>query len=100
MSRNEQRVGARAEQKRRWDRDNRPVCATPGCTNRIARHSHRCMECHVREVVRRIQALWEDGVSTREIARQLNTTEGTISVDIQRMRRRGWNLPMRHHARS
>lgn len=100
----EARTGVRGEQKRRWDRENMLSCA---CGNLIWRHNERCWECETRRryesrAVREsdIQALWLAGLSLREIAARLGTTEGTISATMGRMRKAGVDLPYRRHRRA
>src|SRR3954447_12228661 len=95
----ERRVGTRAEQKRRWDRENRRLC---GCGALMSRHAAVCRSCE--EAIRRagrdqrrarIAQLWNEGASLVEIAEALATTRSTIGVEMQRMRRAGIDLPYR-----
>lgn len=44
-----------------------------------------------------IFALWRDGATIAEIAAALDTTPGTIGVEMSRMRLLGWSLPRRGH---
>jgi IS30 family transposase len=46
-----------------------------------------------------IQRLWLDGLPTAEIAVALGSTTGSISVEINRMRGLGWDLPFRRARR-
>lgn len=81
----EARVGRRAHQKRRWDRENY-VPSTARRDSRDARY-------------RRIQDLWAGGYLLTEIADELETTKGTVADAMQRMRREGWDLPYRRRPR-
>jgi hypothetical protein len=43
----------------------------------------------------RIAELWQAQASLREIAVELESTSGSVAVEINRMRGAGWDLPMR-----
>lgn len=92
-------MGVRAEQKRRWDRENKQRC---DCGRLKWRGEARCQRCaHERKRAardgryRRIEVMWNDGASLNEIASALHTTRGTISFHMAVMRREGWKLPYR-----
>jgi hypothetical protein len=97
----ERRIGVRAEQKRRWDSDNKRPC--PECGDRsIWRNRDRCRVCWLdakrarRDELRsRIAEMWTDGVSVRDIAERLDATVGAINVELTRMRADGWDVPPR-----
>lgn len=42
-----------------------------------------------------IQEMWRAGASAKAIAAALGTTEATVSCEIVRMRRSGWDMPYR-----
>ncbi len=89
VSVDERRVGVRAEQKRRWDREHRPVCA---CGRPMARARRMCRACYERPGAIRneqIIALRAAGLRNVEIAAQLGMPRATVSTIIQRLRERG-----------
>jgi DNA-binding CsgD family transcriptional regulator len=96
----DRRIGARAEQKRRWDRENKPPC--PQCGEPMARGYERCARCRreadaaaVDERRREILRRWLAGESHRQIAAALGTSAPTIQVELVRMRQDGWDAPRR-----
>ena len=100
----EKRVGRRAEQKRRWDREAKHPCETAGCKNLVGFKSTRCQDCrtaaeHKARDLRfgEIQRRWLLGESLREIAGALNSTVGSVEKSIFMMRRCGWHVPYRHN---
>jgi hypothetical protein len=104
---------ARHESKRRWDRENPrraykqawqnepQIC--PECRQaRRSRGAAVCNECHrraEREAVqvryREIARRWEAGELARQIAAALDTTPGSITGTIVRMRKLGFELERR-----
>lgn len=40
---------------------------------------------------------WNEGASIKDLASIFKTTEGTISREINRLRKKGYDLPLRHH---
>lgn len=95
----ERRVGKRAEQKRRWDLENRRVCAC----GELAWHE-RCDKCRKADVrrerdlrFRAIELAWNDGLSMKEIAALLGTSVNSLSVSFAAMRKEDrWNVPHRY----
>lgn len=99
----EMRTGRRAEQKRRWDRENLATCS---CGRRMSRRASFCQRCQreadaerVREKRSYIRSYWAMGMTMREIAAGLDTTPKTVAMEIQRMRRLGWDVPYRQRSR-
>jgi hypothetical protein len=96
----EQRVGKRAEQKRRWDREkNRGECAICGAVTwqrktRCGRHDvqHDRAWLRKREIIRRYEA----GEPLRDIAVAIGTTRDALSTDLDRIRKSGYPLPYRN----
>lgn len=97
----------RRDAKRAWenehDRGTCP-CGTPLVVGSRRRGTKVCRECHDEMVAvgtamkrERIAELWAQGLKLREIAAVLGTTQHTITVDMTRMRRDGWDLPRRHN---
>lgn len=96
----EQRVGKRAEQKRRWDRENnRGECEV--CGEVTWKHRKRCREHSLQreaalarrnEIIRR----YEVGEPLRDIADAIGTTVESLAVDLNRIRKSGYPLPYRH----
>lgn len=83
--------------------ENRGVCGVCGGPMGVQAKPHdgTCSDCrrearHSRE--RRIAYLWERGWTQREIADELETTRGSIGVQIAQMRREGWDLPYHYAA--
>lgn len=80
----------------------------PDCGDPLAAGSEwkgwiRCKDCclahekaRTEEKWARIEALWADGLSMREIAKELGTTPATIGVTINGMRHAGRSVPYRH----
>lgn len=96
----DRRVGARAEQKRRWDREQRHPCSE--CGEPAWGVTGRCQGCHRRHLGQQrtnrrteIQRLWAEGRKLREIAAAMDSTQGAIGVEITKMRADGWDLPHR-----
>lgn len=86
-------------------------CDAPTSGSEGRREEPRCGPCAHRHIIasgeradmvrrvakcQRIVALWHDGRTIRQIAAALDTTPGTIGVEITRMRREGWDVPYRH----
>jgi hypothetical protein len=72
------------------------------CGNQMKRDARRCRECYDGEREERVQARrhyiawhWAAGMTLREIADGLDSTTGSVQVEIHRMRRDGWDLPYR-----
>lgn len=93
----------RNEQKRKWDRDHyRGRCETCGAwTSR--REYKRCplhadVAIAAEERREEIVDRWAAGETMLEIAAALGTTKGSLSVDITRMRKAGYDLPYRQAA--
>ena len=90
------RIGARGEQKRAWDRDNRPLCE---CGQPMARGSDRCNECRREDGAayrRLVEDMWAEGMTAREIADALGwRTKHPGQVMVTLRRSRGYNLPHR-----
>lgn len=107
------------ERKRRWERSHRlpcPQCGTPmgagtaradGTPSSKGKKYAMCRACRNRLVAEqsranrsRIEELWNQGLSLKEIAAELEWTTGAIGVEIARMRNAGgWNLPHRYNVR-
>lgn len=92
----EQRVGKRAEQKRRWDDENRAVCVDCGglcgAHRKPVRGQQRCDSCaRKKRRWKRDEAarLYNEGLAIREIAERLNTTTGSAGVILTHARREG-----------
>lgn len=66
-----------------------PTCGSPTSLD-------QCRSCRQMARCERIAALWRGGASLRGIAAELNTTPGSISVEMARMRADGWSLPRRN----
>lgn len=97
----EQRVGARAEQKRRWDRENVLTC--PCGNSSMARQSAMCQSCERAERrrerderYREIQRRWKAGESMTAISEALGFARGTLAYHLSTMRDEGWDVPLRH----
>lgn len=96
MATSEQRVGDRAEQKRRWDRENRHMCidcgAKTGCHTAPSHAEKRCWDC---EQIRRRQGrveiarLYNEGLSIRVIAERVGTTVNSVGTNLTRARKDG-----------
>jgi hypothetical protein len=98
----EKRVGRRAKQKRRWDRDAYHPCSG-NCGNLVGHNRTRCRDCWAaaereqRDARRReIKRRWEAGESLRETAAALDSTPKGIGIAISQMRKDGWDVPYRH----
>lgn len=97
----------RRAQKRAWEREH--DTGQCDCGRRLGIGSrHRgykvCHACHAEMVAvgtamrrERIFEMWAQGLKQREIAEALGTTRPTISTDMARMRRDGWDLPYRNN---
>jgi DNA-binding CsgD family transcriptional regulator len=96
------------EASRRWKREhavqadahNWRTCA---CGRRMTRRAQQCDHCRreidaarVQEKRSYIASCWAAGMTVREIAGGLGTTASTVAVEIQRMRRLGWDVPYRN----
>lgn len=97
----EARVGRRAEQKRRWDRENLNTCT---CGNSCSLKSDRCRKCCDEQMrcqsdARRvaIQCLWLAGYTLNEIAAEMGSTKNSIGSEMVHMRQTGWELPYRNN---
>ena len=93
----ERRIGKRAEQKRRWDRENRSRCK---CGAFMSRGRDRCLDCYQQERAEsqfarwdRIAALSNEGKSLAEIAVELETKAISISHDMTLARKARWDMP-------
>lgn len=91
----EKRVGRRAEQKRRWDRENRRRCVDCGGLTGGRTHA-RCRPCHdqllAHQAALSIDAfrdLWNEGVLMRAIAERLGTTLNSVRWQSGELRRLG-----------
>ena len=80
-------------------------CGSGSGWGKYARKDIRCVTCHDqhRRDLRdlwwlKIEALWHEGLGSREIARRLGMTVGFLRVSVARMRSEGWDLPYRHKA--
>ncbi|MDE2103219.1 MAG: helix-turn-helix domain-containing protein [Patescibacteria group bacterium] len=85
----ERRIGKRAEQKRRWDHENRHVC---GCGRPMKRGASMCVTCreeYTRERHAEIVAMRAEGMRNAEIAAELGTTMYAVATIICRLRKRG-----------
>jgi len=92
----EMRIGRRAEQRRRRYRENLLKCE---CGQLRTREADRCMDCRREERDARwrlIQAWWAEGLSMNAIVKRLGWTRGTLSSQLNRMRKEGWDVPYRH----
>jgi hypothetical protein len=94
------RRGTRGDHKRRWDDENRAVCA---CGNRMERTATTCRECWTRQNngdaqarYAEIKRLWKAGWTIRQIARSLGTTPNAIGKTMVEMRKGDWDLPYRY----
>ena len=81
----------------------RAVC--PGCGGPMEPRSSMCRACSMKRTSRiaterrqRIADLWATGASRRQVAADLAMTLGSVSVQMDRMRRAGWALPLRKSA--
>ena len=90
----EVRSGARAQQKRRWDNDNRLLCS---CGNSMTRRSQACAECRgraAREREREVLRLRYLGMQNWEIASLVGLSTGqSVAAIVQRLRERGVSVP-------
>lgn len=100
----ETRVGKRAEQKRRWDRDNRDHCA---CGAIKWRKHERCRSCEDERRVglalerrREVQRRWLEGQTLIEIASAMDTTVNALATLMVHMRQAGWDLPYRRRPKT
>lgn len=98
----ESRVGARGEQKRRWDRENLLTCA---CGRSMTRQAQRCTACDRAakaasrdERCRRIEAWWAEGVSMLAISARLGWAKNTLAGEMDWMRHHGYSLPHRYRS--
>ncbi len=90
------RTGKRGEQKRAADIALKHPCA--GCGQMVYRAAELCRACENdrrRATRRRIQVLWLDGRTHREIAQDLGTTTNVVGSTLALMRGQGWNVPRR-----
>lgn len=58
-----------------------------------------CQKCRYKEAAarrRKLIQLYKQGKPLKEIAKALNTTVNTVSVEVVRARRAGYDLPRRH----
>jgi hypothetical protein len=81
--------------------------ATNGSWGRGPRAPQRCHACagfvaarvanreQRDEHYRKVERLWKAGMTTMEIAGEMDTTKPTISCWLHRMRRDGWDVPYR-----
>lgn len=73
------------------------------CGKEIGSASNRCLACHTAASERerterriRIAALWAEGLSMAQIASEMGrASKASVSVEMQRMRAAGWELPYR-----
>jgi transposase len=86
---------------REYNRTHRAEC--PSCGGEMDRETGRgggiCAGCRADEVDRRaakIERWWADGLTLKEIAQQLDWSEGHISNELHRLREKGYDLPYRH----
>lgn len=89
------RNGARAEHKRRWDRENRPLCE---CGQPMRRGSSQCIECKRAAdawLRRQVEEMWAEGMTGRQIADALGWKSKNPAQHICALRRDGYNLPHR-----
>jgi hypothetical protein len=91
----EQRVGKRAEQKRRWDRENRRACVVCGA---LVWQSERCVPCEHQfraekheALLRNIEEMWNAGRSMKAIAGSLGrrASSSSIGQEIVELRKAG-----------
>ena len=80
---------------------------TSGSDGRGPRASKRCSGCagfvaaraalreQRDEYYREVERLWKAGMTTMEIASEMDTTVLTIGTRLHRMRRDGWDVPFR-----
>jgi hypothetical protein len=98
--------------KRAWARSSagRSICADCGGEMGVGsgwKDFKRCRTCALRrqseckqERRRAIADMWARGLSIRAIAAELDSTAGSIGVEIVRMRKDGWALPHRYRVRA
>lgn len=90
------RVGARAEVKRRWDREHRPLCE---CGQPMGRGAERCCDCQRADKAayrRLVEDMWAEGMTARQIAGALGWKCANPNQYIVVLRnRQGYNLPHR-----
>lgn len=98
----DRRVGARAEQKRRWDREHTHV-PCPACGAPMTRNSTVCKGCWTgpRAEARerrwaRIESLWAAGLSMTRIAEDMGYSRGHLGGEMATMRAAGRNVPHRY----
>jgi hypothetical protein len=100
----EQRVGKRAEQKRRWDRENnRGECGICGAVtwNRKTRcGKHDVQHERAWRFRKAIQDRYLAGMPVAQIAAELGKGQTHVEVEMVRMRRDGWDLPYRYNVKN
>ena len=85
--------------KRRWAQENPGTCEV--CGVRTQRKSHsRCFEHHIVREQRRVRAewivaRWAEGWTGRQIAEALGWSPDHLGVEIDRLRKEGYDLPYR-----
>jgi transposase len=101
----------RAAAKLAWQHAHRMAC--PNCGDSMglgssmkSKQTETCRRCRFtklrseRETRRsRIAAMWNAGKTATEIAEALDSTPGSISVELTRMRHDGWSVPPHYAAR-
>jgi transposase len=84
---------------RRYNKEKRFYPDCPRCGAKMSPKSSLCEGCRVDEIDRRarqIEAWWGDGLKFREIADRLGWTVGHLSVEMDRLRSKGYHLPYRY----
>lgn len=71
-----------------------------GPTNRRFDHCRACRSDEADRRARTAERLWAEGLSLREIARELGTTKKTVSSLMNRWRREGYCFPYRYKVRN
>lgn len=102
---------ARHKYKLAWSRENNraqcPCGSLAGIGSRLSwQHQGLCQACRrdVRTVGRawrcqEIYEMWHEGFTLLGIALELDSTVGSINVEIVRMRQEGWDMPYRRQPR-
>ena len=86
------RIGAVGKQKRRWDDENRPLCA---CGKPMRPGASQCRDCFsVKRDVRRaaIGVNFNAGKTYAEIGRIIGWATSSVGPEVKRMREDGWDL--------
>lgn len=85
---------------RQYKRTHKAEC--PQCGGKMDRSTARrgglCLPCHEDRVdsrARQIERWWGEGLKLKEIAAKLGWSEGHLSVEMHKLREKGYDLPYR-----